>query len=339
MTRMTSLLVTLISSLLFCASARAVPEAQLETAYRERILPFLATHLKRYEFTSQDGVKIKYSVLKTPSARGTIVLSPGRTESTAGYSELIYDFAHAGFDVAIIDHRGQGESGRLVPTDAGHVGSFNDYVTDFAHFANTPEVRSLTLPQTLVSTSMGSAIAGLFVTTQPARFSKFVMISPMLKIKLSPLSETTASAVTEFLIKRGYPNSYAPTFGPFDLQFKFSKQKFTHSELRYTIDLSLIAAHKNLIVGGPTNAWVHEAIAGSRLLRERANQISVPTLLISSGADFIVSGPEQRKFCSSAKNCTFVSLPGAYHCLFFEADVFRNPMMLRILSFIDQPSQ
>lgn len=42
---------------------------------------------------------------------------------------------HLGFDVLIIDHRGQGRSGRLLADPhLGHVNRFNDYVDDLAAF-------------------------------------------------------------------------------------------------------------------------------------------------------------------------------------------------------------
>ncbi len=47
--------------------------------------------------------------------------------------EVAYDLFHCGFDVMIIDHRGQGRSGRLLSdTHRGHVVNFSDYVDDLA---------------------------------------------------------------------------------------------------------------------------------------------------------------------------------------------------------------
>ena len=64
-----------------------------------------------------------------------IVVCPGRIESYIKYAELAYDLFHLGFDVLIIDHRGQGLSGRMLPdTHRGHVDNFSDYVDDLAAF-------------------------------------------------------------------------------------------------------------------------------------------------------------------------------------------------------------
>lgn len=64
-----------------------------------------------------------------------IVICPGRIESYVKYAELAYDLVHTGFDVLIIDHRGQGLSGRMLSdTHRGHVDNFSDYVDDLYVF-------------------------------------------------------------------------------------------------------------------------------------------------------------------------------------------------------------
>ncbi|TMQ79084.1 alpha/beta fold hydrolase, partial [Escherichia coli] len=57
------------------------------------------------------------------------------------YAELAYDLFHSGFDVLIIDHRGQGRSGRLLADPhLGQVNPFHGYVGDLPGFWQ-PEVQ------------------------------------------------------------------------------------------------------------------------------------------------------------------------------------------------------
>ncbi len=73
-----------------------------------------------------------------------VVICPGRIESYVKYAELAYDLFHLGFDVLIIDHRGQGRSGRLLADPhLGHVNRFNDYVDDLAALATGSSARSV----------------------------------------------------------------------------------------------------------------------------------------------------------------------------------------------------
>ena len=327
-------LVVVLSSLAFSPALFAANELNLEATTRDAIVPFFRTHIRRATFKAFDGRTISYAVFKSDHSRATIVISPGRTESIEMYAETIYDFASAGFDVAAIDHRGQGRSERLVASDAGHVGKFEDYVKDFAQFTELKAVKDLTGDQFLVSHSMGSTIAGLFTLANPTRFKKLVMVAPMIEIKAAPVNEMILANVVGWAETFGYQNSYAPTRSAFDLSYRFNQNGFTHSPYRYAFNHALLRTHHQLIVGGPTNNWVSESIRATRSLRNLSGEITLPTLVFSAGADFIVESNAQTTFCAVAKNCKLVKIPGANHCLFLESDAYRAPMMTKLLGFL-----
>lgn len=85
------------------------------------------------EFTGVDKVPVRFVRFCAANNDRLVVICPGRIESYVKYAELAYDLFHSGFDVMIIDHRGQGRSGRLLSdTHRGHVVRFSDYVDDLA---------------------------------------------------------------------------------------------------------------------------------------------------------------------------------------------------------------
>lgn len=66
-------------------------------------------------------------------------------------------------DVMIIDHRGQGRSGRLLSdTHRGHVVNFSDYVDDLAALWQQQVVPGHWRKRFILAHSMGGAIATLF---------------------------------------------------------------------------------------------------------------------------------------------------------------------------------
>ncbi len=82
--------------------------------------------------------------------------------------EVAYDLFHCGFDVMIIDHRGQGRSGRLLSdTHRGHVVNFSDYVDDLAALWQQQVVPGHWRKRFILAHSMGGAIATLFSATLP----------------------------------------------------------------------------------------------------------------------------------------------------------------------------
>jgi lysophospholipase len=94
------------------------------------------------EFTGVDNVPVRFVRFHAARHDRVIVVCPGRIESYVKYAELAYDLFHLGFDVLIIDHRGQGRSGRLLEdSHRGHVVNFSDYVDDLTAFWEQKSLR------------------------------------------------------------------------------------------------------------------------------------------------------------------------------------------------------
>lgn len=110
-------------------------------------LPVVKTHLQKntvcdssseplwqlLKLTSFDGYQLRYSRFGCHvGTNGSIVLVPGRTESSVEYYETALDYIDQGFSpVYVMDPRGQGFSPRLLPNPhKGHVEDFQHYVLD-----------------------------------------------------------------------------------------------------------------------------------------------------------------------------------------------------------------
>ena len=114
------------------------------------------------EFTGVGDIPVRFVRFHDKKNDRVIVVCPGRIESYIKYAELAYDLFHLGFDVLIIDHRGQGLSGRLLSdTHRGHVDNFSDYVDDLAAFWQQ-EVERARRKRYILAHSMGGAISTLF---------------------------------------------------------------------------------------------------------------------------------------------------------------------------------
>ena len=71
------------------------------------------------EFKGVDDVPVRFVRFCAQHNDRLVLICPGRIESYVKYAEVAYDLFHCGFDVMIIDHRGQGRSGRAcsqIPT-------------------------------------------------------------------------------------------------------------------------------------------------------------------------------------------------------------------------------
>ncbi|MEX2979892.1 lysophospholipase L2 [Serratia fonticola] len=295
------------------------------------------------EFTGVGGVPIRFVRFTSPQHQRVVVISPGRIESYIKYPEVAYDLFHSGYDVMIIDHRGQGLSGRmLADTHRGHVVNFADYVDDFAQFYHQ-QVKPLGYRQHVaLAHSMGGAILAQFLAREPQSFAAVALCAPMLGIYL-PMPGWMANGILNWTEKRpGLRDYYAVGTGQWR-PLPYVVNTLTHSRERYRRNLRYYADHPELRVGGPTYHWVKESIqAGQQIIAQAAN-ITTPILLLQAGEDRVVDNRSQRAFCQALSDAGHPCeggkpwvIKGARHEILFERDAMRAEALNAILRFFVQ---
>lgn len=123
---------------------------------------------------------------------GTIVMAPGRTESSLEFYETAIDFIKKGFSpVYVVDHVGQGFSPRLLDDPRkGHIYRFSDYVDAFDSAVediklDVKQLAGVNTPNLyFLSNSMGGAIGlGYFQKTGSANpFKAAALLGPMIRV-------------------------------------------------------------------------------------------------------------------------------------------------------------
>jgi len=322
-------------------------EAELVDSYAEQIQPFWQATARTDSFVGIDGVAIHYAELPQPLPAPAMVISAGRVEAYIKYQELAFDLYRQGYHLYVIDHRGQGLSGRMLPDrDKGYVNRFEDYVTDLKLFYDLVVAPRRHPHHLLLSHSMGGTIAALYLQQYPQDFDAAAFSAPMFAIDFGPLPTTMARLITasarlgtDLL---GLDPAYAPTQGPYQSK-PFARNRLTHSETRYAIFRELYEQRPEIQIGGATHHWLNEGIRGAQKAVEHADRIQVPVLLLRAGNDSIVSAEGQLQFCARLKQAGKPCVGGgplviehAYHELFFEADPYRLATLNRILHFFTE---
>ncbi|SCC36719.1 lysophospholipase [Kosakonia oryziphila] len=294
-------------------------------------------------FTGVDNVPVSFVRFCHPRHDRVIVVCPGRIESYVKYAELAYDLFYLGYDVLIIDHRGQGRSGRmLADTHRGHVVNFSDYVNDLAAFWQQEVADGPWRKRYILAHSMGGAIATLFLQRYPHACDAIALCAPMFGIIIR-LPEWMVRPLLDWA--ESYPRlreNYAIGTGSW-CALPFAINVLTHSRERYRRNLRFYADEPTLRVGGPTWHWVREGIlAGEHALAGAAND-DTPTLIIQAEEEHVVDNRMQQRFCeiraAAGHPCEgekpFV-IPGAYHEILFEKDAMRSVALNAIVEFFDR---
>lgn len=270
-------------------------------------------------------------------ARGTVILSPGRTEPIEKYYEVIGDFLRRGFCVLAHDWRGQGLSARLTPDRLkGHARAVEEFLDDFSRLLDAYEPRA-PKPWILVGHSMGAALNLLSLQTGEGRVVGAVLSSPMLKIKTGKRSLWSARFAARWNVSHGKATEYVldDPDDPFD--HSFERDSLTTDAERYERWREQLYACPHLAVGGVTWGWLAFGIeVGERALKPKAlKKVRVPVTIVQSGEDDRVWKTTNKWAAKRIAGARYVEVPGAKHEVIMETDDKRAVFLMEFDALAD----
>lgn len=330
-------------------------EPQLTSRYNGEIADFWLQGEFEY-FSGVSNVRINYAAFSHNEAdieshkstdRRCLIISSGRSESYLKYKELSFDLFNLGFDVFLLDHRGQGLSERLLENlHKGYVENFQYYVDDLATFVDKIVSPHCTKNGTfhkpyLLAHSMGGAIAARYLQDYPDSIQAAVLSSPMLGFNSGGIPNIMAELLVKITVQMNQLLDNTPWyfFGQKDyVHYSFTDNALMHSALRFKYFRQLYQDVPTIQLGGVTAKWLTESIAALETIFAKINNITTPTLVIQAGADSIVNNQAQNDFCQQLHQAQSHSCPngkplvveGAYHELFFESDIYRQQALTAV---------
>ncbi|MDO9588495.1 MAG: alpha/beta hydrolase [Brevundimonas sp.] len=281
-------------------------------------------------FRGAGGLRLR-AAFWTPSAlvakkpRGTVIVSPGRTEPIEKYYEVIGNFLARGWCVLAHDWRGQGLSARLLPDRLkGHARAVEEFLDDYARLLDAYEGRA-PKPWVMVGHSMGATLNLLTLEGGESRFAGALLTSPMLRIRTGKRSMWSVKLAVRWNLRHGKAGDYVldDADDPFD--HTFEKDALTTDESRYEQWRQQLYACPHLAVGGPTWGWLAFGLdAGERSLKPRAlKAVGIPVAVIQAAEDDRVWKQTNKWAAKRLGRGRYVEVPGAKHEIIMEADDMR----------------
>jgi lysophospholipase len=322
-----------------------------ESELEKKLLNEINTFWKNGHFSSFQGVdntRINYAHLKVENAYKCLIMVSGRSESYLKYKELSYDFSLQGYDVFIIDHRGQGLSERLVTSPyKGYVLNFQDYVTDLSLFIENVVNKNCSTKPYLLAHSMGGAIAARYMQDHPNAIHAAVLSAPMLGVNAGGVPNIVAETLVKGLnsINQLVSNNAWYLIGQSDYQTTpFSTNHLSHSKLRYQLFTDLYEKTPEIQLGGVTLKWLTESIDAQQMIFSSLTKLSTPLMVLQASEDIIIDNAAQNDFCAALHQIKPSSclggkpyiIQGAYHEIFIEKDEYRNEALTQITSWFEQ---
>ncbi|PYE30333.1 lysophospholipase [Idiomarina fontislapidosi] len=306
--------------------------------YHQHIAPFWAESVEHIYLDAADGLRLFYAYHKVSETAPLLVISTGRIEAAIKYQEVIWELAQQGISCAVIDHRGQGLSGRMTENShQGHVARFRDFIDDFSVFMNDIDERFPKASRYALGHSMGGAILSWACCEQDFQFKHLFLTAPMMGIRTAGIPAAIARAIAgagRWLNETISPEKPWYFLGMKDyIAIPFAENVLTHSEQRYQVFREAYENEPRVKLGGPTFAWLHEALTTCKQLQSMGHQLKVTATLFNAGADVVVSEKAQRRFAAGAgTRVEFRAIEGAKHELMMESDRYRQPIMEAVLT-------
>jgi lysophospholipase len=283
-----------------------------------------------------DAARVRIALLGE-GGRGTVLLFPGRTEFVEKYGPAGRALAARGYSVLAIDWRGQGLTDRFLPDRRmGHIERFDDYQRDVAAMVQAADDLSLPRPWHLIGHSMGGAI-GLRAVHSGLPVASAVFSGPMWGIRLSAYMRSLAWTVTTLARPAGLGGRVVPTSSPetYLLAVAFDDNMLTTDRAMFDWMQAQLRAHPELALGGPSMAWVNEALREVRALR-RVRAPDLPGLCVAGENERIVDLADMRVRMGGWPAGRLVIEPGAEHEIMMEREEVRERFFDAAAEMFDQ---
>ena len=278
---------------------------------------------RAFWFQGAGGVTLRAAVAPAlgPS-RGSVILSPGRTEPLEKYFETIAELQQRGFCVLIHDWRGQGLSQRMLDDRLkGHADGHGAFLDDFRILLDGMEAE-LPRPWIAFGHSMGGALTALALAAGETRFAAAFLTAPMMGVAAVRQLPQAAHLIAQTMGGMGHAGDYILKDGHDPMLGPYEKNVLTHDKRRYERYRDQLKACPDLALGGVTWGWLAFALdCAVRLARpSAAKKADLPLTVVGASEDHLVLNGPARKYAERAPQGRYAEIAGAFHEVLMETD-------------------
>jgi len=287
----------------------------------------LPEDVRGYWYEGAGGARLRAAIAPSSGpARGSVILSPGRTEFIEKYVEVIGELQARGLFVLVHDWRGQGLSQRLLEDrHKGHAEGVGDFLHDFRRLLDGAEAE-LPRPWIMLGHSMGATFNALSLMAGERRFKAALFSAPMIGVAAArSLPGPTARLIARAMARAGRGAEYVARTGFDPMLIPFEHNILTHDEGRYERWRGQLRTCPDLALGGPTWGWLAMALeCGDVLARPAAARAAdLPLTVVTAGEEKLVVSAPARRYAERAPQGRHVEIAGALHEVLMETDARR----------------
>ncbi|MBU4435131.1 MAG: alpha/beta hydrolase [Alphaproteobacteria bacterium] len=261
----------------------------------------------------------------TGGPRGSVIVSPGRSEPIEKYYEVVDDLLARGFAVLVHDWRGQGLSARALPDRLkGHAKGFKPFLADYTALLDAFEDR-LPKPWIAVGHSMGGCLTTLALAQGEDRFAACVLSAPMFGVDTGRRPPRASRALAWIMARAGFAGDYTPGEISDPFADSFATDALTHDRARFDRYRAQLLADRDLALGGVTWGWVDFAFSACAWLGRSpgVEAITIPVTVVAASQDTRVLNADLRSIAGRIPKGRYIEVEDAFHEILIERDDLR----------------
>lgn len=274
--------------------------------------------------SAADGLELVWQAWVPDEPRGAIVIVHGLAEHSSRYRETGEFLCSNGWAVFTGDLRGHGLSPDVPGAGRVHVKRFDDYFNDVEAFIDLARDACPGLPLFLLGHSMGGLIAIRYVLERPAGVAGAIISSPA----LGTHPDFQPPVLLKLLV--GVLSRLAPKL--------LVKSELDTNAISH--DPAVVRAYMDdpLVSQKVSARWYAEMMKAMKIARREAGSLSVPMLLMQSGADRLVDPSAPARWAAAAPDghVELVTWDGFYHEMLNEPE--KDRVRSRILDWLKRIS-
>jgi alpha-beta hydrolase superfamily lysophospholipase len=231
---------------------------------------------------SADHLRLYWQRFTPRSARASVAVLHGGGDHSGRYPGITAALVHSGYQVALVDFRGHGQSdGRR-----WYVDTFADYLSDLDAFVAKLSQDGVANDQLFVAGhSQGGLVAALWGLSRGRHVSGFVLTSPYFRMAIKP---PLLKVVGAKIVGRAMP------WLPVSTGIRMEELTSDPDHMRWT--------ERDPLYGRATTPrWFDESRRAQREVMRRAAEWEHPLLVLAGGADPIADTSAMRAFVEAAR--------------------------------------
>lgn len=284
-------------------------------------------------FVGAESARLRAAIFRPGGeSRGSVVVSPGRTEPIEKYFEVVRALVNRGFTVVVHDWRGQGLSFRMTRDGRGDARGWRPFVEDYIALLAAFEAR-LPKPWIAFGHSMGGCLTLLALAQRETRFAGAILSAPMLGLRTGAVPATLARNMARGLTALGLGSGLATREAG---DGSFESNILTHDPARYQRNVDQVLAWPQLRVGPPTWGWLDFAFQAAAELEGGAGvtTIQIPLTVAIAGDERLVDNEASARVTARIAEARLITIAGAFHEITQETDALQAPFWVEFEALV-----